>query len=68
MSTFKFRQLPPYVYAGFDPTAESLHVGNLLILVNLIRCQQFGLRPIALIGEFTASIGDPSGKKSGIEL
>ncbi|EFO92993.1 CRE-YARS-1 protein [Caenorhabditis remanei] len=64
----ELKQLPPYVYAGFDPTAESLHVGNLLILVNLIRCQQFGLRPIALIGEFTASIGDPSGKKSERDL
>lgn len=62
------KQLPPYVYAGFDPTAESLHVGNLLILLNLIRSQQFGLRPIALVGEFTASIGDPSGKKSERDL
>lgn len=64
----ELKQLPPYVYAGFDPTAESLHIGNLLILVNLVRCQQFGLRPIALVGEFTASIGDPSGKKSERDL
>lgn len=64
----ELNQLPPYVYAGFDPTAESLHIGNLLIIVNLIRCQQFGLHPIALIGEFTASIGDPSGKKTERDL
>ncbi|CAI5448541.1 unnamed protein product [Caenorhabditis angaria] len=54
--------LPPYAYAGFDPTAESLHVGNLLILTNLLRVQQFGIQPIALIGGATARIGDPSGR------
>uniref|UniRef100_A0A1I7TDZ5 Tyrosine--tRNA ligase n=1 Tax=Caenorhabditis tropicalis TaxID=1561998 RepID=A0A1I7TDZ5_9PELO len=64
----QLNQLPPYVYAGFDPTAKSLHIGNLLILINLIRSQQFGLHPIALIGEFTASIGDPSGKKTERDL
>uniref|UniRef100_A0A8R1DYT4 Tyrosine--tRNA ligase n=3 Tax=Caenorhabditis japonica TaxID=281687 RepID=A0A8R1DYT4_CAEJA len=64
----ELKELSPYVYAGFDPTAESLHIGNLLILVNLIRAQNFGIRPIALIGEFTASIGDPSGKKAERDL
>lgn len=37
-------------YAGFDPTAESLHVGNLLVLIGLIQCQRHGHKPIALLG------------------
>lgn len=37
-------------YAGFDPTAESLHVGNLLVLVGLLHCQRGGHKPIALLG------------------
>ncbi|KAJ8923189.1 hypothetical protein NQ315_001743 [Exocentrus adspersus] len=50
------------VYAGFDPTADSLHVGNLLVLINLLHWQRGGHRCIALIGGATAKIGDPSGK------
>jgi tyrosyl-tRNA synthetase len=50
------------VYAGFDPTADSLHVGSLLPLLMLRRFQQAGHRPIALIGGATGMIGDPSGK------
>ncbi|EGB15689.1 tyrosyl-tRNA synthetase [Pseudodesulfovibrio mercurii] len=50
------------VYAGFDPTAESLHVGNLLVLTTLVRMQRCGLRPIFLLGGATGMIGDPSGK------
>jgi tyrosyl-tRNA synthetase len=50
------------VYCGFDPSADSLHVGNLLGLVNLRRFQRFGHRPIALAGGGTGFIGDPSGK------
>jgi tyrosyl-tRNA synthetase len=50
------------VYAGFDPTAESLHVGNLLPLLMLRRFQRAGHRPIALVGGATGMIGDPSGK------
>ena len=50
------------VYCGFDPSANSLHVGNLLGLVNLRRFQRFGHRPIALAGGGTGFIGDPSGK------
>ncbi|GHT26553.1 tyrosine--tRNA ligase [Planctomycetales bacterium] len=53
---------PRTVYAGFDPTADSLHVGHLLPLLNLRRFQQFGHRPIALAGGATGRIGDPSGK------
>lgn len=50
------------VYAGFDPTADSLHVGHLLGVVMLRRFQQYGHRPIALVGGATGMIGDPSGK------
>lgn len=53
---------PQTVYAGFDPTADSLHVGHLLPLMMLRRFQSFGHRPIALVGGATGMIGDPSGK------
>ena len=53
---------PRTVYVGFDPTADSLHVGHLVALMNLRRFQQFGHRPIALAGGATGMIGDPSGK------
>lgn len=49
-------------YAGFDPTADSLHVGSLLPIMGLARLQQYGHQPIALIGGGTGMIGDPSGK------
>jgi tyrosyl-tRNA synthetase len=49
-------------YIGFDPTADSLHVGNLLQLCNLRRVQEAGHRPIALAGGGTGMIGDPGGK------
>jgi len=50
------------VYAGFDPTADSLHVGSLLPLLYLRRFQRAGHRPVALVGGATGMIGDPSGK------
>ena len=50
------------VYCGFDPTADSLHVGSLLPLLALRRVQLDGHRPIVLIGGGTGLIGDPSGK------
>lgn len=50
------------LYIGFDPTADSLHVGSLLQLMLLRRFQQAGHRPIALVGGATGMIGDPSGK------
>ncbi len=53
---------PQVVYAGFDPTATSLHCGSLLPLMSLRRFQKYGHRPIALIGGATGMIGDPSGK------
>jgi tyrosyl-tRNA synthetase len=49
-------------YSGFDPTAASLHVGNLVPIMALKRVQRFGHTPIALIGGGTGLIGDPSGK------
>lgn len=57
--------IPNVLYAGFDPTADSLHVGNLLIITNLLRSSLFGCKAIALIGGTTAKIGDPSGRLSG---
>ncbi|MBC8871136.1 MAG: tyrosine--tRNA ligase [Planctomycetes bacterium] len=50
------------VYIGFDPTADSLHVGSLLPLLTLRRFQRAEHRPIALVGGATGMIGDPSGK------
>ncbi len=49
-------------YIGFDPTADSLHVGHLVQIFNLKRLQQHGHRPIAVAGGATGLIGDPSGK------
>ena len=50
------------LYCGFDPTADSLHIGNLIPITGLMRFQRAGHRPIALIGGGTGMIGDPSGK------
>ena len=50
------------VYAGFDPTAASLHVGHMLPLMGLARMQRAGHTPIAVVGGGTGMIGDPSGK------
>jgi tyrosyl-tRNA synthetase len=51
-------------YVGFDPTADSLHVGNLVPVMGLVWLQRLGGRPIALIGGGTGLVGDPSGKRS----
>lgn len=53
---------PTSVYCGFDPTADSLHVGSLVPLMALKRFQLAGHTPIALVGGATGMIGDPSGK------
>ena len=50
------------VYCGFDPTADSLHIGNLVPLLTLKRFQDHGHRPILLLGGATGLIGDPSGR------
>jgi tyrosyl-tRNA synthetase len=55
---------PVTVYCGFDPTAPSLHVGNLIGLLMLRRFQEAGHRPLPLAGGATGMIGDPSGKSS----
>ena len=51
-------------YVGFDPTADSLHVGNLLPITLLMRLQRAGHQPMALLGGATGMIGDPSGKSA----
>lgn len=53
---------PQTFYCGFDPTADSLHIGNLLPLMALRRVQEHGHRAIAIVGGGTGLIGDPSGK------
>ena len=52
------------LYAGFDPTADSLHIGNLFLLLTLRRFQLAGHRPVLVAGGGTGMIGDPSGKES----
>lgn len=59
---------PLTVYQGFDPSATSLHVGNLVGIMMLATLQRFGHRPIALGGGGTALVGDPSGKTSARKL
>lgn len=59
---------PIVLYCGFDPTADSLHVGNLVPLLALRRFQLFGHHPIALAGGATGSIGDPSGRTQERQL
>ncbi len=49
-------------YVGFDPTADSLHIGNLVPIILLMHLQRAGHRPIALVGGATGRVGDPSGK------
>lgn len=49
-------------YAGYDPTAKSLHVGHLFVLITMTRLQRLGHKPIAVVGGATGMIGDPSGK------
>ena len=51
-------------YIGFDPTADSLHIGSLVHIILLMHFQQAGHKPIALVGGATGMIGDPSGKSS----
>ncbi len=57
-------QGPASGYIGFDPTADSLHVGNLVQIMMLTHFQQSGHKPIALVGGATGMVGDPSGKST----
>ena len=60
----EFLWSPRVVYNGFDPTADSLHVGHLVAIMNLRRFQRAGHKPLALVGGATGMIGDPSGRSS----
>src|SRR6186997_3325725 len=55
---------PLSYYGGFDPTAPSLHFGNLVLLVTMRRLQLAGHRPIGVVGGATGLVGDPSGRAS----
>lgn len=63
-----FASGPVTAYCGFDPTAASLHVGNLVPIMGLVHLQRAGHRPVALVGGGTGMIGDPSGKASERQL
>lgn len=60
----RLEEKPITLYCGFDPTADSLHIGSLLPIVTLLRFQKAGHRIVALVGGGTGLIGDPSGKRS----
>ena len=53
---------PTTAYIGFDPTADSLHIGSMVQIILLVHLKRFGHKPIALVGGATGMIGDPSGK------
>ena len=55
---------PVTTYIGFDPTADSLHVGSLVPIMGLVHLQRCGHKPLVLVGGATALVGDPSGKSS----
>jgi tyrosyl-tRNA synthetase len=59
---------PLKVYCGFDPTAESLHLGNMIAIMGLAWFQRYGHTPVAIVGGATGMIGDPSGKSSERQL
>jgi len=60
----RLRRGPITAYVGFDPTADSLHVGHLMPVMALAWLQRLGGRPIVLVGGGTAMVGDPSGKRA----
>lgn len=67
MTSEELRELvnkPIRVYCGFDPTAETLHLGNLVAIMGLAWFQRCGHSPVAIVGGATGMIGDPSGKSS----
>jgi tyrosyl-tRNA synthetase len=57
-----YLQNPASCYIGFDPTADSLHVGSLVPILSLMHMQRHGHRPVVLVGGGTGLVGDPSGK------
>src|SRR5438094_5529210 len=60
----RLKRGPITAYAGFDPTADSLHVGNLVPVMGMAWLQRMGHTPIALVGGGTGMVGDPSGKRT----
>ena len=50
------------LYCGFDPSADSMHIGNLLMICGLATFRRHGHKPLAIVGGATGLIGDPSGK------
>lgn len=64
----KLTQQPIRIYCGFDPTADSLHLGNLVAIMGLAWFQKFGHTPVAVMGGATGMIGDPSGKSAERQL
>lgn len=61
-------QKPLKVYCGFDPTSDSLHVGNMVAIMGLAWFQRYGHTPVVVVGGATGMIGDPSGKTSERQL
>lgn len=61
-------QKPIKVYCGFDPTADSLHLGNMVGIMGLAWCQRLGHTPVIVLGGATGMIGDPSGKTAERQL
>lgn len=59
---------PQRIYCGFDPTSDSLHVGNMVAIMGLAWFQRCGHTPVAIVGGATGMIGDPSGKSSERQL
>ena len=59
---------PVKAYVGFDPTADSLHIGNLVPIMLLVHWQRAGHVPVALVGGATGMVGDPSGKTAERQL
>ncbi|HKL39150.1 MAG TPA: hypothetical protein VJ894_00655, partial [Cryomorphaceae bacterium] len=55
-------------YVGFDPTADSLHIGNLVPIMLLTHLQRSGHKPVVLVGGATGRVGDPSGKTQERQL
>jgi tyrosyl-tRNA synthetase len=71
LTSEEIRQLteqPTRIYCGFDPTADSLHLGNLVAIMGLAWFQRFGHTPVAIVGGATGMIGDPSGKTAARQL
>lgn len=71
MTSEEIRKLvdqPVKIYCGFDPTSDSLHLGNMVAIMGLAWFQRFGHTPVAIVGGATGMIGDPSGKSSERQL